>query len=199
MKLKLTEKEIKQYSFAILKDIKKVCEELKLTYFLDGGTLLGAIRHNGFIPWDDDIDVSMPRPDYEIFIREYNKYCNKNYKLKSITTDLKYGIPYAKISDTTTILYKFGRNAFGQGLSVDIFPIDAYPNTQDEQKSYLNKSLALFKSYASTVAYAYSNYNTMINVIINKNIRVLVPVTDEEATTLLTVGDIVKLLEKKAK
>ncbi len=159
MKHKLTSDEIKQYSLLILKDIKRVCSELDLTYYLDSGTLLGAVRHNGFIPWDDDIDVAMPRPDYEKFIREYNKHCNKRYKLKSIETNLNYGFPYAKIFDTTTILYENGRNAFGLGLSVDVFTLDGYPSKIEEQKKHYENVLKVFSSYTRATSYAFSKYS----------------------------------------
>ena len=158
MKKLLTVKEIKQYSLAILKDIKRVCNELKLTYYLDSGTLLGAIRHNGFIPWDDDIDIAMPRPDYEIFIREYNKYCNSRYRLKSIEIDSKYGYPFAKVYDTTTILYEHGRRPFGLGLSIDVFTIDGYPDSENEQRKHFNTVLNFFNSYAGTESLAACKY-----------------------------------------
>lgn len=156
---KLTIDEIKQRSVLILKDIKRVCNELNLTYFLDSGTLLGAIRHNGFIPWDDDIDISMPRPDYEIFVKEYNKYCNSRYRLKSIEIDSRYGYPYAKVYDTTTILYEHGRNPFDLGLSIDIFSIDGYPDGEKEQIKHFNRVLNYFDLYASTESLAGRNYS----------------------------------------
>lgn len=63
-------REVQLVELDIIKEFIRVCKELNLRYFLDSGTLLGCIRHNGFIPWDDDIDVSMPREDYEIFLEK---------------------------------------------------------------------------------------------------------------------------------
>ena len=156
---KMTEDEIKQNSVMILKDIKRVCKELNLTYFLDSGSLLGAVRHNGFIPWDDDIDVSMPRPDYEVFIRKYNQYSLQQYRLKSIENTLSYPYPFAKVYDKTTIIYEHGRSYCNLGLSVDVFPIDAYPNSEEERIGHWEKSVSTFVDYSSEEGAFFSNYS----------------------------------------
>ena len=80
---RLSLEEIKKIELNILLSFKQFCEEHDLRYYLAGGTLLGAIRHRGFIPWDDDIDVCMPRKDYEIFIKEFDKF-HDYYKLKNL-------------------------------------------------------------------------------------------------------------------
>ena len=64
--------EMKQLQLAIMADVADFCEKNSIRYFLSGGSMLGAVRHHGFIPWDDDIDLNMPRPDYNRFIKEYN-------------------------------------------------------------------------------------------------------------------------------
>ena len=67
----MTIQEIQQVTLEILKDVHEFCVDNNIRYSLSGGTLLGAIRHNGFIPWDDDADIQLPRPDYDRFIRTY--------------------------------------------------------------------------------------------------------------------------------
>ena len=77
----LTDKQLKEIELNILREIKYVCDKNNLKFFLCGGTLLGAIRHNGFIPWDDDIDIYMPREDYSKFIVLFNEHSSKEYSL----------------------------------------------------------------------------------------------------------------------
>lgn len=116
-------KEMQQIGLLMLADVDKYCRENDITYFVGYGTLLGAIRHKGFIPWDDDIDIIMPREDYNKFIREYG---NERYKVLSneYTTDYYYN--FAKVVDLKTYAIEHGRNVRIQdlGLYIDVFPID---------------------------------------------------------------------------
>jgi len=104
----------------ILKNIHRYCLEQGLHYTLAYGTLIGAIRHNGFIPWDDDIDIAMPRTDYEKFIWGYK---NDIYKVHSLDNDPNYLHPYAKVEDTRTLIEEEGSTK-NLGVFVDVFPLD---------------------------------------------------------------------------
>ena len=118
--------EIQQGSFKVLLKIKEIFDKNGWDYYLTYGTLIGAIRHNGFIPWDDDIDIWVPRPDYEKFINyciEHEKEL-KPFELIHYKTNDRYIYPIARFSDSRyKIDYKDAKN-YGLGLFVDIYPLD---------------------------------------------------------------------------
>lgn len=126
--LSLREIQIEQYK--ILEYVINIIDKNNLTYFLAGGTLLGAIRHKGFIPWDDDIDIMMPRPDYERFINIFNENSNNlNYQIQSFENGtLKY--PFTKIINTNISINSKSKE--DDYLWIDVFPLDGYPENEKE-------------------------------------------------------------------
>lgn len=110
-----------------------VCQKENLRYFVLGGTALGTKRHSGFIPWDDDIDVGMPRKDYEKFIHLGNKYGNK-YVVEVPGQNKDFMYPYGKIYDTGTTLIENTRFKIKRGIYIDVFPLDGAGNTLEESK-----------------------------------------------------------------
>lgn len=110
----------------ILDWVVKICDENSIEYWLDAGTLLGAVRHNGFIPWDDDIDIIMPKQDFFKFIKILNNYKTDEYRL--ITKKTKgYKHNYIKVVSNYHIS-KNNKRKYFQGIWIDIFPIDFYEN-----------------------------------------------------------------------
>ena len=119
----MTLDEQKRVMLDILVEFAKFCDEHNLMYYLDAGTLLGAVRHKGFIPWDDDIDVNMPQKDYDKFIeltRKSNGYLTDHMQVE-YTENTIY--PFLKISDDRTILIEFPeQNPMEVGVYIDVFP-----------------------------------------------------------------------------
>lgn len=113
-----------------------ICDELNLRYFAIGGTCLGAVRHSGFIPWDDDIDFAMPRSDYNKFLSLSQGMLPKNYFLQTHASDKNYYCPFAKLRDSSTTAIENGdKNIFiNHGLWIDIFPLDGLPKSFKKRK-----------------------------------------------------------------
>ena len=110
----------------ILDEIVRICEKYKLTYYLVGGTLLGAVRHRGFIPWDDDLDIGMPRKDYEKFIKLAKDELDKKYYLQYFQEDKEYWQCFLKIRKNNTLFDEtmIENIETHKGIFVDIFPYD---------------------------------------------------------------------------
>lgn len=125
-------KRVQMTEFGILRDFKQICLDNGLHYFLIGGTLLGAARHGGFIPWDDDIDVGMARADYDKFISLWPTVCATRYPqyfLQCKELDEKTALPYAKLrlNGTAFVEKETVDTDQHKGIFMDIFPFDALP------------------------------------------------------------------------
>lgn len=120
--------ELRKIELAILGDFASYCEQHNLRYFLSGGTLIGVIRHKGFIPWDDDIDVIMPRPDFMYFVNNYNNR-DSFYKVNSVFNIGHWYSTFAEVEDTRTLKIYNGFDIKQKvGISIDIFPLDGAPD-----------------------------------------------------------------------
>lgn len=126
--------EIKKIELNILLDIDEVCTLHKIPYYLAAGTLIGAVRHKGFIPWDDDIDIYIPRPYIRKFINVMRS--NNKYNILSIYTEKKYFRAWIQVVDKQTILIEEGNDFPGYGLFVDVFPVDGLPTNSFFRKIY---------------------------------------------------------------
>lgn len=122
--------ELRQMQLQLLSDVDTFCRENNIRYSLCGGSLLGAVRHKGYIPWDDDIDIMMPRPDYEKFIASYSS--EENY-LVNFMQMKGYRETFVKICRKNTVMVDglLGRPGFG--VNIDLFPIDGVPFSTPQQ------------------------------------------------------------------
>lgn len=109
----------------IMDEINRICHENNLTYYLMGGSLLGAVRHGGFIPWDDDLDIAMPRDDFEKFVTLFSSKVKDDFYLEWYTTNKSYWLRFAKVCRKNTVFNEGLTNKVAPfGIFVDIFPLD---------------------------------------------------------------------------
>lgn len=126
-------KEMQRHLLELLKELHKVLTAHGLRYYLVGGTALGAARHHGFIPWDDDADIAMPRGDYEIFLRRAKEWLPDYLNLRSHISDPDYPFYYAKLEDLRTTIVEGPARPYVGGIFIDVFPIDGTPSSRKDQ------------------------------------------------------------------
>lgn len=131
----------------ILLAVDQVCKKHHLRYYIIAGTLLGAVRHKGFIPWDDDLDIGMPRKDYEIFMAHSKEWLPSYFEAINGENDPEYPLSFAKIQDARTTLIERKHLKYTGGIYIDVFPLDGVPENKLVQIwhftrfAYFNKML----------------------------------------------------------
>jgi len=153
-------KELREIQLALLDQISSFCERTSLRWFLAFGSLLGAIRHKGYIPWDDDLDIMMPRPDYDRFVHTFQSSARPYVRIVSMETDPRYGLPFAKIHDSRTLVVEHRYRDDSFGVYVDVFPMDGIESTRQAKsvlflKRFLNAKKAKnldSRSFAKRIA-----------------------------------------------
>lgn len=131
----LEDKEVREIQFCILEYVADFCEKEGIHYWLDYGTLLGGIRHKGYIPWDDDIDIGMLRADYDRFMSSFNKNGSR-YKFYCAEKNSNFFYPCGKVADTQTLLYEPDEQGITFAVNIDIFVYDAVPNKRCAMRMY---------------------------------------------------------------
>lgn len=138
---KVSVQELRGIQLEILDQVDGFCRRHKIKYWIDCGTLLGAVRHKGYIPWDDDIDVGMLRADYDRFMSEFPTK-NARYIFRCIENDPSYPFPFGKVLDTDTLMYEPDRKGVKHCINIDIFPYDNAPGSKkDLVKMYRKRDL----------------------------------------------------------
>ena len=143
----------KQFQEHILKVFKFTVDFLErhnLRYVACGGTVLGAVRHNDFIPWDDDIDIYLPREDYDKLLTMKEEMQKEGFDVLSLN-DRGYYLPFAKVSDMNTTLWEQQEFPFLMGIYVDLFALDNFSGTDEEITAIQRRSLKKFYNYQKSV------------------------------------------------
>lgn len=174
----------------IAKEIKRICDENNIKYFIIAGTLLGAIRHGGFIPWDDDMDIGMLREDYEKFIEIAKTDLNEEFFLQTTETDDNYGIPFAKILLNGTRLVEANAGSSAKkGIFIDIFPFDCVPESDSEKESHNKKTYFYKRLLLAKLNYKVYKKNDYVKRIVYFVLKVM--------SAFFSRDSIVKKLEKE--
>lgn len=140
-----TLKKLQELELYLLIKFDEICRDNNLTYFLDSGTALGAVRHGGFIPWDDDIDVGMPRKDYEHFMEIGQSLLPDNIFLQNRNTEESYKRNAAKLRLKGTYFHEKGDLKYNHnGIFIDIFPFDYLPDNRLHAKMNIKFVIELF-------------------------------------------------------
>ena len=136
--------ELRSIQIGILDEVHRFCEAHGLRYFLSSGTLIGAVRHKGYIPWDDDIDIYMPRKDYERFLEIYHDE-NGRYKAIDPQHEKHYYYTFAKVVDLRTKMVEDETEGYEIGVYMDIFPVDYVTDDLQERESVFKQKKLLYK------------------------------------------------------
>lgn len=127
-----TMREMQMCAFGILKEVARVCEKYDLTYYLDFGTLLGAVRHKGFIPWDNDIDIEMPIEDYRRFLKIAPREISGDFFIQTYRSDPGYNLLWTQVraNNTTSMPLMYKDWDIHWGVHIDIFPLVGVPDSK---------------------------------------------------------------------
>lgn len=159
---------IKDVELLILKDFIDICDENNLDYYLFYGTEIGAVRHQGFIPWDDDIDVAMFREDYEKFLKIMEEMNSEKYTVFDIRYDEQYFFQFGRLSLNGTYWAEYWDNQvdFKLGIHIDLFILDKIPNNMFKRFLYMKRCLLLCK-FCTISSIKFEEGSSVVKLIVN--------------------------------
>lgn len=152
--------ELRQLQMGILDHVHQFCMEHGLSYFLSSGTLIGAVRHQGYIPWDDDIDIYMPRADYERFLQIHTDPCGR-YRALDPSREPHYYYTFAKVVDMRTKMVEIETPGYEIGVYMDIFPVDYVSDDPKKRAHAFRRKKLLYKILRCKTAHANPLYSRL--------------------------------------
>lgn len=155
-----TIKEYKKIVLDIFKAFVTICNENDLRYYCAFGTVLGAIRHHGMIPWDDDVDVFMPRPDYERFLLIFKEIKSEKYELITPRNNKLYYLLYTKLCNKNTTLLESVDSSYVLGVFIDVFPLDGLSVNKEIQLQKIKKLKLLF--YSGVIRPTFKKFKSLL-------------------------------------
>lgn len=176
---KLELKRLQSMQLDTLEEVERICKKYGLTYYLIGGTLIGAVRHKGFVPWDDDIDIAMNREDYEIFNKVALKELNKKYFLQNYKTDTDFYLPITRVCILGTYVKEAYSShlRFNKSAYLDIFPLDKAPDSERLRKDQQRKLKKIDKLIFFKACFVYDDGFLKTKRMVKKLISLLLPVS----------------------
>jgi len=143
----IDQEHLKKIQLEVLDAFHRFCEENGFVYSISCGTLLGAVRHGGYIPWDDDIDICMLREEYDRLMSSFPSVYEDRYKIGEISRDAAWDHPYAKMYDINTVMLENRVDSVETGISIDIFPIDRIPESPRKRKIHKRRCSLLYRMF----------------------------------------------------
>lgn len=177
--------ELKIIQMDVLEVVDKFCIEHNIRYSLACGSFLGVIRHKGYIPWDDDIDIYIPRDDYEKFIRIYPVELN-NVKLVSMERESKWNRAYAQAYDNRTVMDEYANIPIKVGVYIDIYPIDNAPDSDSDWLRYNKLRRALVRAYELKYIPVKWNRSLIKNIVLILGKALLLPFSSRKMAQFIS-------------
>lgn len=161
--------ELKKIQIGVLNYVDAFCKEYDIKYWIDCGTLIGAVRHKGYIPWDDDIDIGMLREEYDRFCEIFNKKAADRYRLHNCDNDPTFRYGYSKVMDHSTILYEPDEKGVKEAVNIDVFVYDNAPDNDFLMRwMYFKRN---FYRALRSFQYDYTSYGSPVKIMMTKVLR----------------------------